>query len=120
MLRFAFGSVAVSPLDKMGCVPVSPIVILFFACVLIFLRIGSIFRKPRHFWMYSVVTIFWLGSVELTLSSGGIRGVGRMAGVRIDWNGLFLESVKMWVRVDDVSLFVSASFSSMSSIYEYT
>jgi len=37
------------------------------------------FRKPKHFCIYSDVTILLFGSVELTRSVGGIRGVGRVS-----------------------------------------
>ena len=68
-----------------------------------------------------MVTIFWLGSVELTLSLGGIRGVGCMARVRTDWNGLLSILVKLCGSVGDVGslVFSLVSFSSMLSIYEY-
>lgn len=45
------------------------------------------FLKPMHFWRYSDVIMFWDGSVELVLSSGGMQfsGVKRM-----DWKGLWV------------------------------
>ena len=75
MLRLYLGIVAISPQERMGCFPVSRTIMLFFDCVEICLRIGSTFRKPKHFWKYSNVTTLLTGSVELTRSSGGIQGV---------------------------------------------
>ena len=56
--------------------PVSQIVTVFCDCCCIVLMIGVMFLKPKHFCMYSEVTILLAGSVELTQSAGGICGVG--------------------------------------------
>ena len=77
-MLLALERVAVSPRERMGWVPVSRIVIVFCECSFIVFRMGVILRKPKHFCMYSVVTILLLGSVELTQSVGGILGVGRV------------------------------------------
>ena len=70
--------------------------------------------------MYSVVTIFVAGSVELTLSVGGILGVGRkdLGGSRIDDNKVRYSSHGI---TDSSSLaFESIDISSSSlSIYAY-
>ena len=66
------GMVAVSPRERIGWFPVSLTVTVLLDCVGMCLRIGLMLRNPKHFWKYSVVTIFCCGSVELTLSEGGI------------------------------------------------
>ena len=68
--------------------PVSLTVSVFCVCSFNVLRMGEILRKPKHFCMYSDVTILLAGSVELTRSAGGIRGVGRIKFLsRIDVSG---------------------------------
>ena len=81
-MLFALARVAVSPLDRIGWLPVSRTVIVLRDWSFRVFSIGVILRNPKHFCMYSVVTILFAGSVELTRSVGGMRGVGLVR----DWS----------------------------------
>lgn len=79
MLWFFLGSVAISPLDLMGSVPMSLMVIVSAATFLRFLMIDWTFLKPVHLWRSSGVKCMVLGRVELGLSMGD--GVGAATGI---------------------------------------
>ena len=49
VFRFAFGRVAVSPLDNIGWCPVSLTTNEFVVSVGIFFKIEAVFLKPKHF-----------------------------------------------------------------------
>ena len=74
--------VAVSPLDLMGSLPTSLMVMVSAMVDLILARMDEILRKPVHFCRYSDVMNRFLGMVELTRSDGQSLGavVGRTVG----------------------------------------
>jgi len=70
----AFGSIAVSPQERMGSLPVSRSSIVLLVKSVKFLIILSILQKPVHFCRYSVVISFVFSTDELTQSEGGMLG----------------------------------------------